>query len=148
MKSVVLFFSDQLFFLPSCPSQVVRIEDRCRKWHFYYLGFSYGDNGNFSPPMDVTNQIQNGMNHPSVNSNYSSGSGGDSPNSLSPGKNDGVRFALLVDWVFFSTNVIWRLQWHWRKFEFFIEFKPNGDNKWCSSCCRRRITLCLCYLRW
>ncbi|CAF0919148.1 unnamed protein product [Adineta steineri] len=46
--------------------------------------FSYGDNGTFSPPMDVTNQIQNGMQHASGNSNYSSGSGGDSPTSLSP----------------------------------------------------------------
>ncbi|CAF3564848.1 unnamed protein product [Adineta steineri] len=47
--------------------------------------FSYGDNGTFSPPMDVTNQIQNGaIQHTSGNSNYSSGSGGDSPTSLSP----------------------------------------------------------------
>ncbi|CAF0892016.1 unnamed protein product [Rotaria sp. Silwood1] len=46
--------------------------------------FSYGDNGTFSPSMDVTNQMQNGMQHISGNSNYSSGSGGDSPNSLSP----------------------------------------------------------------
>ena len=58
----------------------------------YHLGFSYGDNGNFSPPMDVTNQMQNGINHASVNSNYSSGSGGDSPNSLSPGKINGNDF--------------------------------------------------------
>jgi hypothetical protein len=36
--------------------------------------------------MDVTNQIQNGpIQHTSGNSNYSSGSGGDSPTSLSPG---------------------------------------------------------------
>lgn len=53
---------------------------------FVYLGFSYGDNGTFSPPMDVTNQMQNGLQHTSGNSNYSSGSGGDSPTSLSPGK--------------------------------------------------------------
>ncbi|CAF1423776.1 unnamed protein product [Rotaria magnacalcarata] len=47
--------------------------------------FSYGDNGTFSPPMDVSNQIQNGaLQHTSGNSNYSSGSGGDSPTSLSP----------------------------------------------------------------
>jgi hypothetical protein len=46
--------------------------------------FSYGDNGTFSPPTDVTNQIQNGLQHTNGNSNYSSGSGGDSPNSLSP----------------------------------------------------------------
>ncbi|CAF0933000.1 unnamed protein product [Rotaria sordida] len=46
--------------------------------------FSYGDNGTFSPTMDATNQIQNGIQHTSGNSNYSSGSGGDSPNSLSP----------------------------------------------------------------
>lgn len=47
--------------------------------------FSYGDNGTFSPPMDVGNPMANG-NHPhqSVHSNYSSGSGGDSPTSLSP----------------------------------------------------------------
>jgi hypothetical protein len=52
-----------------------------------FLGFSYGDNGTFSPPIDVTNQIQNGaLQHTSANSNYSSGSGGDSPTSLSPGK--------------------------------------------------------------
>jgi hypothetical protein len=38
--------------------------------------------------MDVTNQIQNGAQHTSGNSNYSSGSGGDSPTSLSPGKNN------------------------------------------------------------
>jgi hypothetical protein len=50
------------------------------------VGFSYGENGTFSPPMDVTNQMQNGaMQHTSGNSNYSSGSGGDSPESLSPG---------------------------------------------------------------
>jgi hypothetical protein len=37
--------------------------------------------------MDVTNQIQNGsIQLTSGNSNYSSGSGGDSPTSLSPGK--------------------------------------------------------------
>ncbi len=36
--------------------------------------------------MDGNNQIQNGMQHTSGNSNYSSGSGGDSPTSLSPGK--------------------------------------------------------------
>ncbi|UJR21430.1 hypothetical protein I4U23_024516 [Adineta vaga] len=46
--------------------------------------FSYGDNGAFSPPMDVTNQMQNSIQHISGNSNYSSGSGGDSPTSLSP----------------------------------------------------------------
>jgi hypothetical protein len=51
-----------------------------------YLGFSYGDNGTFSPHMDVTNQIQNGIQHPNGNSNYSSGSGEDSPTSLSPSK--------------------------------------------------------------
>jgi len=45
--------------------------------------YSYGD-GTFSPPTDITNQIQNGMQHTSGNSNYSSGSGGDSPTSLSP----------------------------------------------------------------
>lgn len=45
--------------------------------------FSYGDNGTFSPPMDVTNQLQNGIQH-NGNSNYSSESGGDSPTSLSP----------------------------------------------------------------
>jgi hypothetical protein len=37
--------------------------------------------------MDVTNQIQNGnIQHGRENSNYSSGSEGDSPTSLSPGK--------------------------------------------------------------
>jgi len=46
--------------------------------------FSYGDNGTFSPPMDVTNQMHNGTQHTSGNSNYSSDSGGDSPTSLSP----------------------------------------------------------------
>lgn len=47
--------------------------------------FSYSDNGTFSPPMDVTNHMVNGtLQHASVNSNYSSGSGGDSPTSLSP----------------------------------------------------------------
>jgi hypothetical protein len=52
-----------------------------------YLDFSYGDNGTFSPPMDVTNQMQHGnIQLASGNSNYSSGSGGDSPTSLSPGK--------------------------------------------------------------
>ena len=51
------------------------------------IDFSYGDNGTFSPPMDVTNQMQHGnIQHASGNSNYSSGSGGDSPTSLSPGK--------------------------------------------------------------
>ncbi|CAF2412536.1 unnamed protein product [Rotaria sp. Silwood2] len=44
--------------------------------------FSYGDNGTFSPTMDVANQTQNEIQHTSGNSNYSSGSGGDSPNSL------------------------------------------------------------------
>jgi hypothetical protein len=53
---------------------------------FIYLAFSYGDNGTFSPPMDVNNQTQNGIQHTSGNSNYSSGSGGESPTSLSPGK--------------------------------------------------------------
>ena len=54
--------------------------------NFVFVGYSYGDNGTFSPPMDVTNQIQNGaLQHTSGNSNYSSGSGGDSPTSLSPG---------------------------------------------------------------
>ncbi len=61
----------------------------------FYLGFSYGDNGTFSPPMDGNNQIQNGMQHTSGNSNYSSGSGGDSPTSLSPGKKE-------IQCVFFS----------------------------------------------
>ncbi|CAF0826566.1 unnamed protein product [Adineta ricciae] len=47
--------------------------------------FSYGDNGAFSPPMDVGSQLQNGtIQITSGNSNYSSGSGGDSPSSLSP----------------------------------------------------------------
>jgi hypothetical protein len=36
--------------------------------------------------MDVNNQTQNGIQHTSGNSNYSSGSGGESPTSLSPGK--------------------------------------------------------------
>ena len=52
---------------------------------FFLLGFSYGDNGAFSPPMDVTNQMPNGIQHTSGNSNYSSGSSADSPTSLSPG---------------------------------------------------------------
>jgi hypothetical protein len=41
--------------------------------------------------MDVTNQIQNGMQHTSGNSNYSSGSGGESPTSLSPGNKKKTR---------------------------------------------------------
>jgi len=63
-----------------------------------FLDFSYGDNGTFSPPMDVTNQIQNGnIQLASGNSNYSSGSGGDSPTSLSPGrKTIQMRFVVFV----------------------------------------------------
>lgn len=54
---------------------------------FLFVDFSYGDNGTFSPPMDVTNQMQNSnIQLTSGNSNYSSGSGGDSPTSLSPGR--------------------------------------------------------------
>jgi len=54
---------------------------------FFFIDFSYGDNATFSPPMDVTNQIRNeNIQLTSGNSNYSSGSGGDSPTSLSPGK--------------------------------------------------------------
>ncbi len=63
-----------------------RKKKKTNKYFFIYLGFSYGDNGTFSPPMDVTNQMQNGIQHTSGNSNYSSGSGGDSPTSLSPSK--------------------------------------------------------------
>jgi len=41
--------------------------------------------------MDVTNQMQNGnIQLTSGNSNYSSGSGGDSPTSLSPGKKNKI----------------------------------------------------------
>ncbi len=62
----------------------------------FFVDFSYGDNGTFSPPMDVTNQIQNGnIQLASGNSNYSSGSGGDSPTSLSPGKKNRKEFFLL-----------------------------------------------------
>jgi hypothetical protein len=54
---------------------------------FFFIDFSYGDNATFSSPVDVRNQVQNGnIQLTSGNSNYSSGSGGDSPTSLSPGK--------------------------------------------------------------
>ncbi len=57
----------------------------------FFVGFSYGENGTFSPPMDVTNQIQNdNIQLTSGNSNYSSGSGDDSPTSLSPGKKNQI----------------------------------------------------------
>lgn len=64
------------------------IENDLMIWFsFLFLDFSYGDNGTFSPPMDVTNQTQNSnIQLTSGNSNYSSGSGGDSPTSLSPGR--------------------------------------------------------------
>jgi hypothetical protein len=70
-------------------SSCIEIEknDRILFSFFFSLDFSFGDNGTFSPPIDVTNQIQNGnLQLTSGNSNYSSGSGGDSPTSLSPGK--------------------------------------------------------------
>lgn len=53
--------------------------------------------------MDVSNQIQN-MNG---NSNYSSGSGGDSPNSLSPGKKSPTKMKssfFFNDLLFFSSS--------------------------------------------
>lgn len=69
----------------------IRIQLRIPNDFYFFvtiiLGFSYSDNGTFSPPMDVTNHMVNGtLQHASVNSNYSSGSGGDSPTSLSPGE--------------------------------------------------------------
>ena len=70
------------------------------------LDFSYGDNGTFSPTMDVTNQIQNGMQHTSGNSNYSSGSGGDSPTSLSPSKCNGCVCFFLHENISSRSNVI------------------------------------------
>ncbi len=85
-----MFFRSFVFLVLLCRNQVVgfklKLNNRNERL-FIYLGFSYGD-GTFSPPMDVTNQIQNGAQHTSGNSNYSSGSGGDSPTSLSPGKNN------------------------------------------------------------
>ena len=89
---------------------------------FSRLGFSFSDNGTFSPPMDVTNQIQNGtLQHASVNSNYSSGSGDDSPGSLSPGKTlasterDGAECFATPS----SSNVIrWTIRWQRWEFQF------------------------------
>ncbi len=62
--------------------------------------------------MDVTNQIQNGpIQHTSGNSNYSSGSGGDSPTSLSPGMEKLNKINLYFSFISSSYVIRWTIWW-------------------------------------